>query len=687
MNGDVEAPIFDRGTTSTRCLVAGTDTYSATAANSTDISYSLDATSLAEGNTIDPATGEVTFVEGWGGTTIITASAEGCGGPVTSTHTVTADVPVTSEITGNSTPSCMAQDVVYSVILTAGSTYEWHVPADASIESGASGPDNHEILIDFGTQSGAIMVIETNANGCVADTVKLAVELQGCELIADFSADITEACPGEEIEFTSNSQGVNTETLYQWNFGEGAVPASLSGADLDSVTVYYTTPGAKTISLSISNGVSDEMVRTDYITIYNLPVVTIEDTDRCGEGEVIFHAVSDEANQVEFATDALGNNIVYTDDEGPDFTYATVITESSSLQIWARAVNSVTGCAGTWDSSAFAISLPLPVAGEIQTSNPSIPPAGYVDLVCFGEARAYFVNDPSGVYNWRVTNWRVNGLDTTITNSTLIDIRWNVAGGDYKIELEKISAQGCASLVQDAMVLVSEPIADLGEDVFICEGDSKTFELEAGYSSYFWQETSGTNTYTASTTGEITVRVEDAYGCDTSDVVLVTVNPNPVIFLGNDTSLCGENSITLDPGDFESYNWSNHANSRTIEVREGAGPISVTVTDENGCQGYDEIRIGECSMLLNIPNAFTPNEDASHDKWEIPGIELFSDADIKVFDRWGRLVFSSDGAYSSNEWDGKGPNGKDLPVDTYYYIIDLKVPGSELLNGTVDIIR
>ncbi len=507
----------------------------------------------------------------------------------------------------------------------------------------------------------------------------------GCELVADFSADKTEACPAEEIEFTSNSQGVNSSTLYQWNFGEGAVPETETG--IGPHKVIYTTPGVKTVSLIISNGVTDDMVRTDYITIHEVPSVSLENVYRCGAGEVIFNAVTPDAQQVDFATDALGTNIVFTDVAGPDFTYTTEIAASSSLQIWARAVNTVTGCAGTWDNSAFAISHPVPLADKIQTSNPSIPPAGYVDAVCVGEERTYYVNDPLGAYNWRIANWRGNGLDTTISDTVRIKIRWNVTGGNYAIELEKISAQGCSSLVRDTMVLVSQPIADLGEDVSICEGESHTFELEEGYSSYTWQGNSGTNTFIASTTGEITVSVEDAYGCDASDAVMLTIHPNPVIFLGNDTSLCGENYITLDAGDFDSYDWSTNANTQTIDVREGVGTISVTVTDENGCQGYDEIRIGECSMLLKIPNAFTPNEDASHDTWEIPGIELFSNADIKVFDRWGRIVFSSSGAYSSNEWDGKGPNGKDLPVDTYYYIIDLKVPGSELLNGTVDIIR
>ncbi|MBN2813174.1 MAG: gliding motility-associated C-terminal domain-containing protein, partial [Bacteroidales bacterium] len=92
--------------------------------------------------------------------------------------------------------------------------------------------------------------------------------------------------------------------------------------------------------------------------------------------------------------------------------------------------------------------------------------------------------------------------------------------------------------------------------------------------------------------------------------------------------------------------------------------------------------------LLVIPNTFTPNPDVDnyHNEWDIKNIHLFPDADIQVFDRWGRRVYQSNGA-SGDKWDGKGPNGKDLPVATYYYIIDLKITGVEKLTGTVSIVR
>lgn len=90
-SGPVAIPVFASGATSARCQVAGTTTYSASAANTSGITYSLDAASIAGGNTIHASTGAVTFSAAWAGSTVITASAAGCTGPRTATHTVTVN--------------------------------------------------------------------------------------------------------------------------------------------------------------------------------------------------------------------------------------------------------------------------------------------------------------------------------------------------------------------------------------------------------------------------------------------------------------------------------------------------------------------------------------------------------------------------------------------------------------------
>ena len=120
----VSTPNFLIGATSSRCQGAGTVTYSAVAANTSGLTYSLDASSLAGGNTISASTGEVTYVAGWAGTTTITASAAGCAGPKTATHTVTVNPPVGTPVfsLGATSSRCQAATLVVYTATASSST-------------------------------------------------------------------------------------------------------------------------------------------------------------------------------------------------------------------------------------------------------------------------------------------------------------------------------------------------------------------------------------------------------------------------------------------------------------------------------------------------------------------------------------------------------------------------------------
>jgi len=115
----VGTPVFTLGATSTRCQGAGTVTYTASATNTTGITYTLDATTAAfAGNSIVSGTGLVTYAAGWNGISTITASADGCNGPVTATHTVTTYPPPTANA-GTAVTTCSNAG---GVNITAGSS-------------------------------------------------------------------------------------------------------------------------------------------------------------------------------------------------------------------------------------------------------------------------------------------------------------------------------------------------------------------------------------------------------------------------------------------------------------------------------------------------------------------------------------------------------------------------------------
>lgn len=101
---------------------------------------------------------------------------------------------------------------------------------------------------------------------------------------------------------------------------------------------------------------------------------------------------------------------------------------------------------------------------------------------------------------------------------------------------------------------------------------------------------SNTDVTNITTTGNYELTLTDGNGCMARDTVLVTVLPEPTVFLGNDTTICG-GPIVLDAQNVGSgYLWSTGSGSQTISVTS-TGAYSVAVQDPSGCIGTDAINI------------------------------------------------------------------------------------------------
>ena len=122
-----------------------------------------------------------------------------------------------------------------------------------------------------------------------------------------------------------------------------------------------------------------------------------------------------------------------------------------------------------------------------------------------------------------------------------------------------------------------------------------------------------------------------------------------------------------------SFNWEE-ADSYSIRVKSSDGQFSIE-------KNFD-ITILKFIEGIKFANAITPNADGQNDTWEIEDIDAFPDALVHIYDKAGLTVFKSSGGY--NAWDGS-TNGKQLPMGTYYYIIDLR-DGSAIYQGTLTII-
>jgi gliding motility-associated-like protein len=657
------------GTANNDGIICSGDNATLTASGGTSYSWSSGESTAA---IIKSATGTYT---------VTVTDANGC------TDTDAADItvnllPVTSVISGNSSPVCYEEDVSYAVTLSTGSKYQWNLPASATITSDTTGLEKNSIVVSFGSVSGAITVVETNEYGCTGDVQTLDIQLQGCNLVADFSADKTSICQGDTVTFTNLSQGTGITTQYQWSFGSGAEPPSATGEGPCQVT--YSQAGLKTVSLVITDGLTDTLTLTDYISVNIIPSASIHEESICGEGLIEFIVEENLGfDRVEFSTDTTSTQV--DKDITVPYSHSEYLQENDSVMIWAKVFNSETGCVSSWIESNWGKSYPVPDPIIILNhQKPDEEYQDYVDILCTNAVGSYTAVKSTG----STITWNIPSLNIQDEITEILEVFWDVEPGDYNITAIETNTYGCQGPLSEAFVHISVPDVSIGEDTAICQGESHTFVTNETFQSYEWQDGSSRPTFTTGDAGMVKVTVTDDYGCTASDSAMLFIHEGPVLNLGSDTVLCGTGAYRLEAPGFYQYQWSTGETNSYIFVYAGRQTISLTVTDANGCTDTDTILIIECSpvnLLGEITNAFTPNEDGSHDEWVINNIDLFPNAKIEVFDRWGRLVFNINGGYK-NDWKGTF-NGKDLPVDTYYYVIDLNVPGSEPLTGTVTIIR
>jgi len=271
-----------------------------------------------------------------------------------------------------------------------------------------------------------------------------------------------------------------------------------------------------------------------------------------------------------------------------------------------------------------------------------------------------------------VIEWEVTGGVILQNYSDSIDIKWDKQPGIKVIKATENNGFSCTSTPSFGYVMVSVPGIKFNTDTTICQGLAAQLSSLDDYQKYLWNTGADTKAIQATTAGWYRLNVTDQAGCAAVDSIHLTVFNAPVVNLGRDTSVCGDNKlITLDAGEGVLYKWSTSVNdiSRFIsyDVSNGGKQISVQVTNEYGCIGEDTIKVLSC---LKIPNTFTPNGDGDNDTWEIHYLESFPHASVEVFDRWGRLVYSAKNGYPSAGWDGTS-KGKPLPMDSYYWIIKL----------------
>jgi gliding motility-associated-like protein len=195
--------------------------------------------------------------------------------------------------------------------------------------------------------------------------------------------------------------------------------------------------------------------------------------------------------------------------------------------------------------------------------------------------------------------------------------------------------------------------------------------------------------------------ITDANGCAGSEDLIVSSSSAMNPFMSSVGVICkddntGEARVFVQEGTppFQ-FQWSTDSaiviEHDSFAVIEGLfpGEYRVKITDDMGCVTRDTIVVkSNPGICLTIYKVFSPNDDDTHEFWEIENINLYPEALVMVYDRTGRLVYRRRN-YENAEgkaFGGKDLEGRTLPSSTYYYIINLE-NGDDVFKGALTIVR
>ncbi len=306
------------------------------------------------------------------------------------------------------------------------------------------------------------------------------------------------------------------------------------------------------------------------------------------------------------------------------------------------------------------------------------------DIACSGDSTILIDNSILPTWdNIKSYEWKV-GLNPYVYGSSMLTVL--LPAGTHTIALRiKTDLDTVKSVFKQ--VYVSSIVADFSAE-HLCENEksifyNKSYTLNCTIDKYIWTfdndpfvATNENPSYVFTTDGvhNVTLEVFTTNGCYSTITQSITVNPIPpitLVFSPADTVvwLGQELTVTL----VENYNtilWSTGATSNNIIITE-SGYYFVEVED-GGCsntKGFT-VNVRENSNILKPMTIITPNGDGINDKWVIkPALLDGEEYDVKVFNRYGDEVFSTDNY--NNDWMGTydSYDGNLLPEGTYYYYV------------------
>lgn len=275
-----------------------------------------------------------------------------------------------------------------------------------------------------------------------------------------------------------------------------------------------------------------------------------------------------------------------------------------------------------------------------------------------------------------------NYLWSTGARTNFIDINMP---GTYSLTVS--DENGC--LDADTIVVVLSNMLNLEiakEEFLICPNQQIELSV-SGATNYEWRDTSGTLSQTdisnpiarPSYFTEYQVIGSNSCGTDTLSVFVdlyeITASAGP------DTCVGANIEVELSATGGEKYRWLEspfpvsdpEIANPTVKLDQST-TFMVSITDLNGCEIIDSLVVLVASDPENIRtvNLITPNGDGKNDLLEFPGITKFGANTLRVYNRWGDLVFQKVNYMLDEERFDGTYKGQPLPVGNYYYILSFR---------------
>ena len=421
---------------------------------------------------------------------------------------------------------------------------------------------------------------------------------------ANFTVPTINGCVGSALTFLNTSilgfnSSCSASTVFTWNFGDGQ---SLTTIALTSPSHVYTVPGNYTVTLSTTNACGTT-THSATVCIESPPVpnFTLSPATACVPFNTQVTNLSTVINacNVTYTWSVIFNGSTCAPSTGTwSFINSTNATSfAPEFQFVSPGQYTVRL---TMTNSCGTFIFDQPVVGQ---APPQVTLAG-LPSICAGTSVSptAVVNncyEPVDTYDWTFVGGSPSSSNLLVPGPVLY-----ANPGSYTVQLQATNV--CGSITATTPLIVfAPPVANAGPDVQFCSGGSSVIgSAPVGGVSYSWSPTTGlsspssststvslTNATAAPTVNQYVVTASSSASCFTTDTVLVTVNPLPILVVNSPTICFGQsaNLTVSGAGAGGNYTWSP---STALSCTNCDSPIStptattvytITGTNVYGC--------------------------------------------------------------------------------------------------------